>query len=325
MSVKAKSVVSLLVRKRTLMMLLLFVVIFTTFAIRSDGLMVNRRNLMQILDMMAISAFLTQGVALLMISGRLDLSTGANGTLCGMILATLLREGASLVPAILVALAVGALIGLINAILVNELNMAPFIATLATSLIATGFVVLIAQNRIVHVTNLFLINFGRHRLFGYFPISAVVAFASMALIGVLLHKTKFGRQIYLVGGNPQASMLTGINPKKMSYILFVICGLFSSVAGITLISRLQSANVHGLVAQRFLGITAAVLGGISLGGGAGGMGGAFVGLLVISTFTNGMTVNGISPYWQHVASGSLLILALTLEYFQKQHNSRVVA
>ncbi|MCL2401205.1 MAG: ABC transporter permease [Oscillospiraceae bacterium] len=329
-----QSFLVLLIRKRTLMMLFLFVIIIAVFAIRTDGRMIDMRNIMQILNMMAVSTFLTQGVALLMISGKLDLSTGANGTLCGMFLAYVLRAGVPLIPAILMALAVGALVGVVNAALVNELNMAPFIATLATSLIATGFVILIAQNRIIPIRHPVLIDYGSYMLFRFnvgefsfpgVPVSAFLAFCFMAIIGVLLHKTKFGRQTYLVGGNPQAAMLSGINPKKMSYILFIICGLFSSIAGITLVSRLQSANMQGLVAQRFQGITAAVLGGISLGGGTGGMAGAFVGLLVLNTFSNGMTVQGTGPGWQHIASGGLLIFALTLEYFQRRQNEKIVA
>ena len=331
-----QSIIMLLIRERTWMMLFLFAALLIVFAVHTDGRMIDRRNLMHILNMMAVSTFLTQGVALLMLSGKRDLSTGANGTLCGIFLAFALREGMTLIPALLLTLAIGAIVGLLNAALVNELNMAPFIATLATSMIATGFVILIAQNRIIPIRHAVLVGYGSHMLFGPafarlgidfpgVPVAAFIAFVFMAIIGVMLKMTKFGRQIYLVGGNPQAAKLSGVNPKKMSYILFVICGLFSSAAGITLVSRLQSANMQGLVAQRFQGITAAVLGGISLGGGSGGMAGAFVGLLVLNTFTNGMTVSGIAPGWQHVASGGLLIFALTLDFFQKRQNEKVVA
>jgi ribose/xylose/arabinose/galactoside ABC-type transport system permease subunit len=312
-------------KKRIVMMLLLFVVLLAVFAFISKGVILNPKNLVNILNAMAISCFLTTGVAILMISGRLDLSTGANGTLCGMLLAACLRGGIPLIFAILLTLAVGALIGFVNAALVNELNIAPFIATLATSSIITGFVYLIAQKKTIDIINPILRTYGKHMIFGYIPVSALFSFVLMIFIGIILHRTKFGRQIYLVGGNPQAAMLTGINPKKMSYSLFTICGLFSSVAGISLVSRLQSANIQGIVAQRFMGITAAVLGGISFGGGTGGMGGAFVGLLVLMTFNNGMTVMGVSPYWQNVASGLLLLFALTLDFFQQKQSSKAVA
>jgi len=322
---RKQSIFSIFIRKRSLTMFILFIIILTIFSIASNGLMLDRRNLMNIINMMAVSAFLAAGVAVLMISGRLDLSTGANGTLCGIFLAYILRAGMPLVPSLILTLILGLFVGYINGVLVNELNMAPFIATLATSSIATGFVIMIGQRRIIPVLHPFLMGYGSHMLFGYVPVSALFAFALMAILGIILHKTKFGRQIYIVGGNPQAAKLSGINPKKMSYVLFMICGLFASIAGITLVSRLQSANMQGLVAQRFQGIIAAVLGGISFGGGTGGMGGTFIGLLVLNTFTNGMTVTGIGAYWQHVASGALLIFALTLEYFQGKQSQKVLA
>ena len=306
-------------------MLLLFVIFATIFSVLSKGAFLNPFNLMNILNAMAISAFLTEGLSLLMISGRLDLSTGANGTLCGMFLAATLRAGLPLVPALIFTLLLGALIGFINAVIVNEMNVAPFIGTLATSSIVTGFVYLIANNKSIDIMDKFLRGYGKTMLFKYVPVAALFAFVLMVIIGVILHQTKFGRKIYLVGGNPQAAMLAGINPKRMSYILFTNCGLFSALAGITLVSRLQAATIQGLVSQRFQGITAAVLGGISIGGGSGGMAGAFFGLLVLNTFNNGMTVIAINPYWQNVASGLLLVFALTLDYFYKKQKLKTVA
>ena len=314
-----------IIQKRFVMMSILFIVLLVAFAFLSGGVSLKTRNLVNILNSMALSAFLTEGVALLMISGRLDLSTGANGTLCGLFLAFVLRAGMPLLPAILITLCIGVVIGILNAILVNEVQMAPFIATLATSLIATGFVYLIANKKTIDIVNTTIKAYGKHMIFGYIPVSALLAFSLMAIIGIILHKTQFGRQIYIVGGNPQAAMLAGVNPKKMSYILFAVCGFFSSIAGITFVARMQSANMQGLSAQRFQGITAAVLGGISFGGGSGGMGSAFVGLLVLTTFSTGMTVMGVSPYWQNVASGLLLIFALTLDYLQKQQALKTVA
>jgi len=307
------------------MMIMLFIILLVVFAFLSDGIILRTRNLINILNAMAVTCMLTTGVAMLMISGKIDLSTGANGTLCGMLLAYTLRAGMPLLPAILIALALGAVIGVVNAVLVNELNMAAFIATLATSSICTGFLFLIAQRGSIDVLNSTLQSYGRHLLFGYIPVTVIVSFILMICGGIIMHNSRFGRQIYLVGGNPKASMLSGVNPKRMSYQLFVICGLFSSAAGITLVSRTQSADIQGLAQHRFLGITAAVLGGISFGGGTGGMAGAFFGLLVLSTFNNGMVVMGANPYWRNIAEGMLLIVALTFDYFQMKQREKVVA
>ena len=320
-----ESIFTKLVRRRIIMMLLLLVLLLIVFAVLSDGVSLFPLNLVNILSAMSTSTFLTTGVALLMISGRLDLSTGANGTLCGILTAHLLREGMPLLPTILITLAAGALMGFVNALLVNELRIAPFIATLATGSVATGLVYFIANKQWIDVVHPILKNYGKYLLFGYIPVCSLIAFSLMLLVGVVLHKTQFGRQIYIVGSNAQAAMLSGINPRKMSFSLFILCGLFASAAGITFVARTQSATVQGLVAQRFQGITSAVLGGIAFGGGSGGMAGAFVGLLVLNVFSNGMTVLGINPYWQYVASGLLLLFALTLDYIQKQENMKLVA
>ena len=319
-----QSILQKIIKKRIFMMLLLFIILLVVFTVMSDGIMLNPRNLINILSAMAISTYLATGISMLMISGRLDLSTGANGTLCGMFIAYILRAGMPFLPALLIVLLLGGIIGLINAALVNELNMAPFIATLATSSIATGFVYLVANRRFIEVTNPVMRTYGNYMVFGYIPISIIFAFAFMIIVGIILHNTTFGRRIYLVGGNAQASMLSGINPKRMSYILFIVCGLFSSAAGITLSARMQNATIQGLVQQRFQGITAAVLGGISFGGGSGGMAGCFVGLLVLNTFSNGMTVMGISPYYRDVATGLLLVFALMLDYVQKKQSEKIM-
>jgi len=282
-----------------------------------SSFMLRPRNLVNIINALPITAFLTTGITMLMISGKIDLSMGANGTLCSIVVAYFLRDGMALVPAILIALAVGVLVGFINAVLVNELRVAPFIGTLATSLIATGLVFLIADRRTIDVVHPVMRDFGRVILWDYVPISSLVSIVLMLIAGIVLHKTHFGRKIYLVGGNAQASMLSGINHKKISYILFMVCGLFSGFAGVTFAARQQSANMIGLAPARFQGITAAVLGGIAFGGGTGGMAGAFVGLLVLATFGNGLAVIGFNPHLQNLATGLLLVFALTLDYFQQ--------
>jgi ribose/xylose/arabinose/galactoside ABC-type transport system permease subunit len=308
-------------------MLFLFVLMFVAFALLSEkGMFLKVKNLMQIVNAMPLSILLTTGITLLMISGKLDFSTGANGTLCAIILAYILRAGLPLAPSIIIALLIGVLVGFINAVLVNELRMAPFIATLATSSVATGFVYFIANKNTINLTNKTLIALGKNMVFwGYVPISALFALAFMIIAGIVLHKTRFGRKIYLIGGNAQASTLSGINAKLMSYVLFMICGLFSGMAGVMFVARQQSANMLGITGARYQGITAAVLGGIAFGGGSGGMAGAFVGLLILNTFSNGLSVMGVNPYVTNISTGLLLILALVMDYFQKKQSMKVIA
>ena len=306
-------------------LLILLTVLVVIFTVLSNGGYIKPQNLFIILNSLAVPALLTAGVSFLMISGKLDLSTGANGTLCSILLAYVLQNGAPLLIALPISLLLGAVLGLLNAFLVNELEFQPFIATLATTSVMTGFIYVVANKQSVDITNPVLQYVGAGMLFGYIPVAAVISLALMVITGVILHKTKFGRQIYLVGGNGKAAMLSGINPKKLSYKLFAICGVFSALAGITLAARLQSGTIAGVTNARFQGITAAVLGGISFGGGAGGMGGAFVGLLVLSGFNNGLTILGMPPYWKDVASGMLLLLALSMDIFRTRQNLKAVA
>jgi ribose/xylose/arabinose/galactoside ABC-type transport system permease subunit len=311
-----------LIRSPMFSLLILFILLVVYFAWASSGIFLKPKNLVNILSAMAISALLTEGVSFLMISGKLDLSTGANGTLCGMLLAFMLQHGSPVFVALPVSLALGGVIGLFNSVLVNEINFQPFIATLASSSVFTGFVYVLANKKAIDIRDPVILWLGKGMILNFMPVSAAMALLLMVIVGIILHKTKFGRQIYLVGGNARAAMLSGINPKKLSYKLFAICGVFSSLAGITLSARLQSGTIAGVTAARFQGITAAVLGGVSFGGGSGGMGGAFVGLLVLSGFNNGMTVIGLNPYWQAVASGLLLLFALALDVFRTRRNSK---
>jgi len=307
------------------LMILLAVVFVVFFAVMSNGFTLTARNITNIISSMAITTFLTTGAAFLLISGMLDLSMGATGTFCGMLLAYVMRAGLPLVPAVILTLVAGALIGLANAALVNELRIAPFIATIATSTIITGLVYILGQRRTIDITSDVLIRYGKLTLFRFVPISSLVAVVCMTIAGIVLHRTTFGRKVYSVGGNPQSAMLSGINPRKITYVLFIICGIFASMAGITFVARMQSANLQGISSLRFNGIIAAVLGGVALGGGSGGMAGAFVGMLIISIFNNGMNAIGVGPNWQNIASGMLLIFALILDYIQKRQRLKVIA
>jgi ribose/xylose/arabinose/galactoside ABC-type transport system permease subunit len=151
----------------------------------------------------------------------------------------------------------------------------------------------------------------------------IISLAALVIYGIILKKTMFGRSVYLVGGNPQASLLSGLRPRRISYILFVNAGILSALAGILLAARLRTANTTGITNQQFAGMTAAILGGISFGGGSGGMGGAFIGMMILNGFDNGMTLLNVQPYWKTVASGTLLLLALTVDFVGAARKARV--
>jgi len=273
---------------------------------------------------MAVVAFLTIGAGLLLVSGYLDLSTGAIGTMSGILMAIMLREGFWWLAAIVVALIAAGIIGFINALLISRFRLQAFITTLAVSSIISGSGFIITQARSVSIKDPVISYIGTQMIGGFLPVSVLLALLAFIIYGVILAKTNFGMKIYLVGGNPQAAQLAGLNPRRMLFILFINNAMLGGVSGMLFAARMKigTTGVTGITTNQFAGLTAAILGGISFGGGEGGLLGAFVGLLIINSFNNGMSVIGMNSNWQPVASGILLLVALTFDYFLQRRRMR---
>ncbi len=308
----------------TLIILFAVIVLFFTFASKNFSYL-KPSNIRNILNSMVLYILFAVAEGLLIISGELDFSPGYVGAVAGVILAGLLLNTG--LPWFFVALAClifGAVFGLINAVLVNELGFQSFIATLATgSFIAKGLAFIIADGKTIGIDDPTIVWFGTGKIFGEVPVTITISLLAIIIYGIILAKTKFGRSIYLCGGNRNAARLAGLNPKKISYILFANSGALGALAGILYAGRLKVGDLTGTSSYALPAITAAILGGISFGGGSGGMLGCFFGLLIINGFNNGLTVTGVSPYWQQVASGLLLLLALTLDYISNRNAKRV--
>lgn len=320
---KSESKVSKFIRSKYFALLTLFVLMIIVFTVLSDFSFLALVNIKTILSSMVLVALLAIGASCLIISGQIDFSAGYVGTLCGIILGSLMTQrGWPLYFALPLTLLVAAVIGYLNATLVHKLGFQSFIATLATGSICEGISYVINSGKSIPFKDPVLTFLGTGKIFTFIPISIFIALAAFAVYGFMLSKTAFGRSIYLIGGNPTASRLAGLNPRKISYSLFINSAVLSAIAGCLVTGRLKSATVQGIKYQNFAGITAAILGGISFGGGSGGMGGAFLGLLIINSFNNGMTVLQISPYWVQIASGLLLVLALTFDYFTSSQGSK---
>jgi ribose/xylose/arabinose/galactoside ABC-type transport system permease subunit len=317
------------IASKTATLIGLLIVIVAVFSILSKGSFLNPINIKNILNMMVLYMLFAVGEGLLIISGEIDLSPGYVGTMCGVFVAYMLTNTAlPSVIVILLALALGTAIGLINALLINALGFQSFIGTLATgSFIARGLTYVIANGKTLPIKDPIVLFIGTGKLFQVgkliVPVAILISLLVITIYGIILAKTPFGRSIYLCGGNRQAARLAGLNPKKLSYILFANSGFIGALAGIVLAGRLKSGNMNGTNTYAFPAITAAILGGISFGGGSGGMLGCFIGLLIINGFNNGLTVLQVNPYLKDVASGVLLILALTFDYFTSRRSVKV--
>lgn len=294
----------------------LLIIIIAVFTLVTGGNYLKLRNISSILNAMVVTSFLTIGVGYLIIFGEIDLSTGAVGTMCAILLGVFSSKwGLPWYISLIAALAVGAFAGFINAILVNVLNFQAFIATLATMSVTQGLGYVFCQAIAIDVNHPVFKTLGTTKLFsGVMPISVILMLLLLLIYGLILSKTKYGRAVYLCGSNKKAALLAGLNPKKTSYILFINSGALAALSGCILSMRLGSATAQGITTSSFTGITAAILGGISFGGGTGGMFGCFIGLLILSFFNNGLTVLGLGYGMQTIASGALLLIALILDF-----------
>ena len=301
----------------TLILILILMVVVITIA--SDGFFIQFSNIQRIIDSMFITAMLTIGASMLLISGHIDLSMGAVGTAAGLMLGFLLRNlSLPLIPALLIVFITVAAFGALNALLVNVFRFPSFIATLAIASVVEGLSYTFSGGANITVSNPIIKFIGAGKINGLVPVSIILVFVVFVVYGLLLSRTKFGRQVYLVGGNPKAAFLSGINPKKITTILFINSAVLGALAGILLAARTTQASSIGIKGQQFTGVTAAILGGIAFGGGTGGMGGAFIGLLIFTAFSNGMIVLHFDSYWAQVISGALLLTALTFDYISKR-------
>lgn len=313
-----------------LALLLALLVIFTVWSALIGTKFLTRANILSIIDSMIVTSFLAVGAGFLMVSGNLDLSAANIGAFGGVFMAASIKYwGMSSVPAallmVVVTLACCGLIGIFNAVLVNEFNFQPFIATLAMASVVSGLTRIVSVDPMtkgattVNASSAVTNFLGSYKVAGI-PVTIFLMILVFIVYGLILSRTKFGKQMYLVGGNRQAAFLCGISPKKISYILFANSAVLAGVSGIILMGRTRQGNIEALGMNQFTGLTAAILGGISFGGGSGSMAGVFVGILVLNTFSKGATSVHFDTYWTSVLSGLLLLIALAVDsYYTKKH------
>jgi len=303
-----------------LVILVVMVALYTLLCALAGKNFFSLDTLMAIINSLVVTSFLAIGAACLLLTGKMDLSIVSIGCVGALFTAVALKNWQWPWPAAVVtALIICAVLGIINSVLVNEFNMQPFIATMATSYIFKGLQMWISwdyENNLapnIVVKNPFMDWLGTYQLFGFIPITIVIMFILFVLYGIMLKKTQFGAQVYLVGGNPLAARLSGLNPKRISYIMFVNSAVMAGMAGIVFTARTGNANQLMLSNNMFTGLIAAILGGISFFGGTGGMLGVFIGLCILNTFNTGMSILNFDTYWSGLLQGIVLVIALTLD------------
>jgi erythritol transport system permease protein len=327
-----------LVRGRAYVVL---VALFLLFAIVEPAFL-QTSNLIILTKHVAINAILGIGMTFVILTAGIDLSVGSIVGLCGMIAGALIQEGLVLEifgvaiffnvwVVMAIVLVVGMLVGWINGTLISRFNVAPFIATLGTLYAARGLALLSNNgatfSKIGGTEALGNVGFpllGSGIPLGGFeiPYSIPIMIVMAIIAAFLAAKTPFGRQIYAIGGNERAAELSGVQVKRITMLTYVISGLCSAMVGLIVTAQLVSAHPATGDGWELRAIAAVVLGGTSLAGGRGSIGGTIIGAFVIGVLTNGMILMGVTSFWQQIIMGIVIILAVIMDQFQQRLQER---
>jgi ribose transport system permease protein len=292
-----------------LIALILLVIVFTI----TSPFFFNTRNFMNIGRSVAIMGITATGVTLGLIGGVFDLSIASVSDLTLVIVSLAhLELGLPVAVVIPLGLLVGVLCGLLNGFLVTKLRINPIIGTLGTAGVFRGIAFLLTggQSHAVPTTGFRWL--GRAFILGI-PSPLVFMLIVMALGFVVLRHTKFGRSVYAVGGNPTASRLAGLKVDGIRMALFIIVSTSAAFAGMVLLSKLGTMIPNAAAGTELDIIAAAILGGTALSGGGGTVQGTLVGVLILGALRNGLVINNVNPYWQEIASGVVLVIAVAID------------
>lgn len=278
----------------------------------------SSQNLLNILTAASITGLVAVGEAFLIIGGLIDLSPGSIAAFSSVIAGLFIKWG---VPPLLVipfVVLVGIGIGALNGLGINKLKLEPFIVTLSSMSIFRGLGYILCGGKPVFINNKAFTNLGSVKIFGVVTLPVLILVVAFIIFAIILAKTKFGRSIYVLGGNKYAAKLAGLNPEKITMILFIISAALSALGGGLLAARMQSSQPSSCSGLEFDAITAAVLGGVAMSGGVGSIIGVILGVFILQCFNTGLIMCGVQVYWQDVARGILLVVALGFDYYRRK-------
>lgn len=316
---RKRDVIAFLNRYGTSIFLLLVCAYFTA----QNPLFLSIRNIANILTDVSIYGIIAVGMTFVIITGGVDLAVGSILALASMAAAWLitysgLHAGPPWLVALIASVAVGTLVGYVHGKATTALGVPAFITTLGGMTIWRGATMLINDGGPISGFDAKFRWWGTGSLAGV-PIPVLV-FGIVAVLGYVVQRyTRYGRQIYAVGGNVEAARLTGLNVRAIETSVYVIVGLLSGLAGFLLMARLNSAEAVGGIGYELRVIASVVIGGASLSGGVGGIGGTIIGALLIGVLSNGLVMMGVNAYYQQIVIGIIIVLAVAFDTYAKRN------
>ena len=317
--------------------LMVLAILYIIFAITRPGRFITMANQMNILKQTAVNCLIGAGMLLALITAGIDLSVGYNAILATCTIGVLMQNFGLSSPFILIpaAILVSTFAGFVNGTLLTRLDLPhPFVSTLGMKNVLWGVALLITASKTIGFTNkgidsTLLIGRATFNLkpFGLtivegFPVSFILVLLVYLAFHVFLNHTALGRQIYCVGGNPEAARLSGIRSKNVLTTVYTISGLMCGIAGVVLAGRLNTANTASAATYDTDAIAACIIGGASFRGGKGTIWGTMLGALLISTIRNGLNLFSAGNDIQYIVIGSVIILAVTIDVSRNKLEAR---
>ena len=269
-------------------------------------------NIRNVLTQVSVNAVIAIGMSFVILTGGIDLSVGSILAVSGAAAASIMKSTGNLFLAIFVALAIGCLIGLINGVLISKGRIQAFIVTLATMTIFRGVTYVYTNGTPISGLGQNFSSIGNKALLGL-PIPVVFMIVVFGIGFYVLSQTRYGRYLYALGGNEDSARLSGINTSKIKTLVYVICGATAALSGIIVTSRIGSASPNAGIGFELDAIAAVVLGGTSLAGGEGSVVGTIIGALIIGVLNNGLNLMNVSPFYQAIVKGLVILLAVMVE------------
>jgi ribose transport system permease protein len=282
---------------------------------------VKPTNLIAISRQIAVYGIASIGMTFVILIAGIDLSIGSIITFVNIFCAWLMvKQNMPMWPAVLLSLLCATLIGVLNGFMVATIGIPALIATFASQTIFEGISYLISGGMPISGFTKAFDLFGKSSL-GPVPVCAIIMIVCFLVGGFILNKTYFGRYFYAIGGNEEASELSGIRVNRTKYLIYALSGFFAGLAGIVMLSRTGSAQNTAGKGYEFDVITCVVLGGVSVNGGVGKMSGVVAGVLIIGSLTNGMILMNVNQYMQMVVKGIVLAIAVGIDCMSKKRQA----
>lgn len=303
-----KDIKSLLLKYKSLIGLIVLCVVISCVTPR----FLSVTNILNVFTQVSVNAIIAVGMCFVILTGGIDLSVGSTLAITGAIAATMAQKNVNVGIVLITVLIIGGLIGLFNGMIVAKGKIQAFIVTLATMTVFRGITYVYTDGTPISGLGSSFTVIGNGKLAGI-PLPVIIILLVVLIAWYVLSQTRYGRYVYAVGGNEDSARLSGINTDKIKSLVYVLCGATAALSGVVVTSRIGSASPNAGTGFELDAIAAVVLGGTSLSGGEGSVVGTIIGAMIIGVLNNGLNLMNVSPFYQLIVKGFVILLAVMLD------------